>query len=353
MLTSLAATASFNPALAEGSDASGRLSVILQQSFSYWDTNRDGYFTGEELDYALQNPDIKGEQAAAIAALKIFSRSAWQDDNAAKYYRYTDLYQQSATTGSDKTWAKLTKLFSGYCKKLGKSSPQLFASGVPHISDIRQGRSGDCYFLATIGGMAYHTPQRVIDMITVNLDGSYTVTFPRHKPILLAPPTDAEMACYSDAGEDGMWLHVIEKAYAIYKKNRTHKQTLEPLDLVIHGGSAARTVMFMTGNACTRYPTNVTPINELRNQLIDALSHHRIVNTGTKGHCLTILKYDPGSDFVTIWNPWGTTGLYKTVNQQMDHGVFTMSLSDLQKYFVSILPELARPWTVSDFKKFK
>lgn len=352
-LTVFAATSTGSPSLADGIDAAARFSLVLQQSFSTWDSNRDGYLTSDELDIALQDPANKADRAAALAALKIFSRTAWQDDSVAKYFRYDELYQQDTSNGNSKSISKLAGLFDGYCKKIGKSSPALFASGMPHIEDIRQGRSGDCYFLSTVGGMAYHTPQRVINMIAANSDGSYTVTFPRHKPIIVAAPTDAEIACYSDAGEDGMWLHVIEKAYAIFKKNKTHKQVAEPLDLVIHGGSGARMLMFMTGNGCTRYPTSTTTLSELRNQLVDALSHHRIVNTGTKGHCLTILKYDATTDYVTVWNPWGSSGLYKTVNQQMNHGVFAMPLTDLQKYFVSILPELSRPWTVADFNKFK
>ncbi len=137
---------------------------------------------------------------------------------------------------------------------------------------------------------------------------------------------------------------------------RTEKQKkddTEALEVVIHGGSGARMLMFMTGNSCTRYPTKTTSIEQLRQELMQALSNHRIVNTGTSGHCLTILQYNPSTDIVTVWNPWGTSGNYSTVHQQMNHGVFSMPLTDLQNYFVSILPEKARPWTVADFKRFR
>lgn len=76
------------------------------------------------------------------------------------------------------------------------------------------------------------------------------------------------------------------------------------------------------------------------------------MNTGTSGHCLTILGFEPSTDMVTVWNPWGSTGNYSTVHQQMKNGVFQMPLSDLKKYFVSILPEQSRPWTAKDFDKF-
>lgn len=337
-----------------------RLAILFKQSFANWDYNQDGVLTKDELDQALQNPAIKGNQAAALAALKIYSRSLWKheskQENSTQAFTLSDLCPASSSTTSNGAAAalpKLVNLFNTYQKKISNESPLLFSDGRPHIEEIRQGKTGDCYFLATIGGLAYHTPQRVIDMITQNSDGSYAVTFPRHQPIAVPAPTDAEIACYSDAGEDGVWLHVCEKAYAIYKNRKTRKDDTEPLEVVIHGGSGARMLMFMTGNSCSRYPTKATSIEQLRQELIEALSNHRIVNTGTSGHCLTILGYNPTTDIVTVWNPWGTTGLYSTVNQQMSHGVFSMPLTDLQNYFVSILPEKARPWTVADFKRFR
>jgi hypothetical protein len=340
-------------ALAADNSEAASLAILFRQSFGNWDANQDGILSKDELDQAIQNPAIKGNQAAALAAVKIYSRSAWKEENSTQTFTLADLCSGNNTTGSGTALPKLVSLFNTYQKKIANESPLLFSDGRPHIEEIKQGKTGDCYFLSTIGGLAYHTPQRVIDMITQNNDGSYTVTFPRHEPIAVPAPTDAEIACYSDAGEDGVWLHVCEKAYAIYKNRKTRKDDTEALEVVIHGGSGARMLMFMTGNSCTRYPTKTTSIDQLRQELMEALSNHRIVNTGTSGHCLTILQYNPSTDIVTVWNPWGTSGTYSTVHQQMNHGVFSMPLTDLQNYFVSILPEKARPWTVADFKRFR
>ncbi len=354
MLSSCFGLISNSVLAAENNEAAG-LAILFKQSFANWDCNRDGVLTKDELDQALQNPAIKGNQAAALAAIKIYSRTTWKEENSTQTFSLADLCSSNNTTGSGTTTAlpKLVSLFNTYQKKIAQESALLFSDGRPHIEEIRQGKTGDCYFLSTIGGLAYHTPQRVIDMISQNSDGSYTVTFPRHRPIAVPAPTDAEIACYSDAGEDGVWLHVCEKAYAIYKNKKTRRDATEALEVVIHGGSGARMLMFMTGNSCIRYPTKTTSIEQLRQELIEALSNHRIVNTGTSGHCLTILEYNPSTDIVTVWNPWGTSGIYSTVNQQMNHGVFSMPLTDLQNYFVSILPETARPWTVADFKRFR
>lgn len=342
------ATADFSAAQSE------KFASVLKRSFQNWDYDHDGVLTSEELDQAIQDPSIKGEQAAALSAVKVYSRSVWKRDDYVDEFSLSQLMPNSPDTGEPGALAKkLVSMFTTYEQKIAKESPELFANGAPHIEEIKQGKTGDCYFLATVGGLAYHTPQRIIDMIQQNDDGSFIVTFPRHRSIAVARPTDAELACYSDAGEDGLWLHVLEKAYATWKNDKTKKYDLEPLDVVIHGGSGGRMLMFMTGDACVRLPTADTGADELRSAMMRSLEKRLIVNTGTKGHCLTILRYEPQTDMVTVWNPWGTDGTYSTVQQEMKHGVFQMPLSDLQKYFVSILPEQGRPWTVADFNRLK
>lgn len=345
-----------NAATATSADVAAQehFSETLKSSFRNWDENGDGFLTEEELDEALQDPQIKGNQAAALAAVRLYARSKWSKSDLFDQFSLADLMPVNSETGqTTEAGKKLVSLYEKSLKKIEKASPMLFASGVPHIEEIKQGKTGDCYFLSTAGGMAYHTPQRIIEMIQKNDDGSFSVTFPRHKPISVAAPTDTEIACYSDAGDDGMWIHVLEKAYATYKNKKTKKYAIEPLDVVTHGGSGARMIMFMTGEACVRYPTSSTSDEDLRKHLQSALEHNRVVNTGTSGHCLTILGYDPTSDIVTVWNPWGTTTNYSTVHKDMKNGVFQLSLAELKKYFVSILPEQDRQWTVADFQKFE
>lgn len=340
-------------AKAEGTSEQ-HLADVLTQGFRTWDYTGDGLLSEEEIDQALQDPLIKGDQAAALAAVRFYAKTKWSKDALINQFTLADLAPVDPITGqTTEAGKKLLSLFQKCKKKIEKASPMLFANGIPHIEEIKQGKTGDCYFLSTAGGMAYHTPQRIIEMIQKNDDGSFSVTFPRHKPITVAAPTDTEIACFSDAGDDGMWIHVLEKAYATYKNKKTKKYAIEPLDVVTHGGSGARMIMFMTGEACVRYPTASTTDDDLRKHMKSALEHNRVVNTGTSGHCLTILSYDPTSDTVTVWNPWGTTTNYSTVHKDMKNGVFQLSLAELKKYFVSILPEQDREWTVEDFQKFE
>jgi len=323
---------------------------IVQEYFTQWDIDRSGFLDQNDVDEDIQNPRFKGKDAAALSAIKVYFRS--NKDDASSGLTLIQIFpfqNQGGETELTQRAKSLISLYSKYKNKIAKESPSLYANARPHIDCIKQGKSGDCYFLATIGGLAYRDPQRLMSMIQSCPDGSFFVTFPRHDPIAVPPLTDCELACYSDAGSDGLWLHVLEKAYAIFKNRK--KGNEEALDTIIHGGSGGRMIMFVTGNNCTRYPTASTSVDVLRQQLQAAMNSGKLVNTGTSGHCLTILAFDPTTDQITVWNPWGTDVVYKTVNKKMTHGVFTLTFPELMSVFVSLLIEGDRPCTAADYYK--
>lgn len=323
---------------------------IVRKYFTLWDLDGSGFLDEKDVDEDIQNPSIKGKDAAALSAIKVYFRSNKDDASAGLSLNQIYPFQsQNGATNFSQRGKSLISLYSKYKNKIAQESPYLYANAKPHIECIKQGRSGDCYFLATIGGLAYRDPQRLMNMIQSCPDGSFFVTFPRHAPIAVPPLTDCELACYSDAGSDGIWLHVLEKAYAIFKNRKNGNE--EALDTIIHGGSGGRMIMFVTGNNCTRYPTATTSVDELRQQLQAAMNSNKLVNTGTSGHCLTILAFDPTTDLITVWNPWGTDVVYKTVNKKMTHGVFTLTFPELISAFVSLLIEGDRPCTAADYYK--
>jgi hypothetical protein len=310
----------------------------------------------EEVDTDIQNPAICGEDATALSAIKVYLRGESDKVDYLLGFSLNSLcpFEGGETTGesaqvlSDQG-RKLLYLFGKYLGKISRENVRLYGRDIPHMDTIKQGRTGDCYFLATVGGLAFQAPQRLKSLIVENSDGSYSVTFPRHKTISVPPPTDCEIACYSDAGGDGLWLHVLEKAYALFK-NKKGERT-EALDMVIHGGSGGRMIMFLTGNVCTRYPNAVTDGATARRLLSQALAAKKVVNTGTTGHCLTVLSYDTVADNITIWNPWGTSVFYKAAGMKMKNGVFTMSFADFQKAFLSLLIEGDGPATAQDYSR--
>lgn len=322
---------------------------IVQRNFASWDADHSGVLDQEEIDAAVQVPSLKGSDAAALSAIKVFLRGQTKKDDGVESFTLDALCPVDGAGQPTATGKELVSLFGKYCAKIAQESPRLYADGQPHVDNIHQGRSGDCYFVATAGGLAYHDPQRLKNLIVSNSDGTYTVTFPRRTPIVVPAPTDCEIACYSDAGADGLWLHVLEKAYATFKNRHVGKQ--EALDTVINGGSGGRMIMFVTGNVCTRYPTDSTNDLLLRQYLNAAMNSNKVVNTGTTGHCLTVLRFDPSSDQITIWNPWGTSKYYKAAGMKMQNGVFTMPFNDFKQRFISLLIEGDRPATAADYKR--
>lgn len=328
-------------------DAASTFNKIVQSHFSRWDLDSDGILEDNEIDYDIQNPEIKGQNAAALSAIKVYRRSHSELDP----FKAADLNPYGDDGKITKQGKALVSLYSRLFKRISGDPPVLFAGGVPHMEGIKQGNTGDCYLLATVGGLAYHDPQRLANLIVRNAGGSYTVNFPQHEPVTVPPPTDSEIASYTDDAEDGYWLHVIEKAYGVVR-DRKRKHT-EVLDSVVHGGSGGGIIMFVTGNACVRYPTSSTDISEIRRELSDAVRNNRVVNTGTPSHCLTVLKYDEEQDTITIWNPWGSSKFYKPANQVMKNGVFTLPLTDFMHNFVSILVEKGRPATPEDYTALK
>lgn len=324
--------------------------LIVQRNFGLWDLDGSGFLDERDVDEDIQNPNIKGKDAAALSAIKVYFRG--NKDQSSTGLSLSQIYpfqSQTGEAGLTKIGKALSSLYVKYKNKIAQESPILYANKAPHIECIKQGKSGDCYFLATIGGLAYRDPQRLMRMIQSCTDGSFYVTFPHHAPIAVPPLTDCELACYSDAGSDGIWIHVLEKAYAIFKNRKQGNE--EALDAVIHGGSGGRMIMFVTGNNCTRYPTASTSVDELRQHLQAAMHSNKLVNTGTSGHCLTILAFDPTTDLITVWNPWGTDVVYKTVNKKMTHGVFTLTFPELMSAFVSLLIEGDRQCTAADYYK--
>lgn len=71
----------------------------------------------------------------------------------------------------------------------------------------------------------------------------------------------------------------------------------------------------------------------------DAIATHRIVTAHVVGHALTVINYLPARNLVLIWNPWGTTRLYKAAGEKMENGFFWMPLSEFLMKFKCIIVE--------------
>lgn len=101
----------------------------------------------------------------------------------------------------------------------------LFQNGIS-AEDIRQGRLGNCYFLATLSSIAQEKPARIQNMFLDNNDGTFTVRFfnngvADYVTVDRFLPTDASgNLVYASIGlsainaANELWVALAEKAYA-------------------------------------------------------------------------------------------------------------------------------------------
>ena len=109
------------------------------------------------------------------------------------------------------------------------SNNPLFSASGPAPTDIRQGAGNDCYFLSKLAALAKTNPAAVRQLVTEMGDGSYAVNFKdvNGNDVFVrvdgdlwstgAPfnPTPVE----ANLGNGAMWVPIIEKAWAFYRKN--------------------------------------------------------------------------------------------------------------------------------------
>lgn len=220
--------------------------------------------------------------------------------------------------------------------------PALFPSGMPSPDDVHQGQYNDCYLLATLAGIANGDPHKIMDMITANPDGTYTVHF-----------ADGDVVVSQDEVSDtdqALWARVIEGAY---------RKRIGFDDF--NDGGWSRDVMkdiYGTGadvkdqdHGFWDFLTGGNDIADSYDDIEHALDGGKPVVADAQngqlgfeggGHALTVLDVyeENGKKMVVIRNPWGTNNGHEDairaaggVLTQPADGTFTMSMDDFSKSF--------------------
>jgi len=167
-------------------------------------------------------------------------------------------------------------------------------------------------------------------------------------------PTDAQLATYSNA-RDGIWLSVLEKAYAIVriKAEPMQASTREPLDSVGFRTGNPQVVELLTGHqskeiylpASSHRPADERLRQELRSRFQTAFREHLAVMLGDSHHDYAIVAYEPASDLVTIHNPYNRGGSEAYPDgvkaSRTDEGFFTLSVTQMVDYFNYLYFELS------------
>jgi hypothetical protein len=328
--------------------------TVVRSNFAAWDTSHKGRLTLIEIEADMQNPEIKGEAAAALAALMWGAKPSKAEPEPRSYALADFDAMEKTLTDGQKLDRNYVGTFAQGVRKIAAERRQLFADKEPHLDAIRQQKDSDCYFNSAVGSVANERPQLIVKMIHENRDGSFTVTFPAHAAERIPAPTDAEIAAYTDSS-DGLWFNVLEKAYGEIRKMKPESVTNEPLDAAaLHGGNTSEIIRLLTGHNTksiafpikTGRPADDKLFNQVRSEISAALDSHMAVTTGKFTHAYAVVAYDAATDTLKIHNPYDSAGREKMPDGEEgevrdEKGFFTMTTAKFIENFNNVSIEEA------------
>jgi hypothetical protein len=360
--------------------AAQSFALVVRQNFAKWDQNGDGVLSAIEVDRVVKSPSVKGQEAAAIAAIHRYFRG----DDAPAAMSEPELMPETSVEPTrrdvDDNRPHFASDYAAFCKHLKRAPDTLFTDGNgPALNGISQGKLGDCFFVSTVGVAVKRDADFVRQTMRQRADGSYDVRFPGGPMVHINRLTDAEIALSSSAGDQGLWLNVLEKAlsevFLDLPKTKYYDDDID-LDVISRGGNAGRTITLMTGHASTTVNIRKAkkgkksappPSNREMPALIqkfDELLRRKCgegalvcAATAKKGtlpphiachHVIAILDYDADRQIVHLWNPWGNNFQPKSGPDGMANGYttrqgeFEMPLRDFLRVFRCVIAESPR-----------
>lgn len=393
------------------------LSDVALGQFSGWDKNGDGVVSEEELDLALLNPEVKGANAAAAAAIKRFVRQEEAAEHKVvvnreflnseavrttkKNYK---LEVPDSVTGLEpgeakgattkpagekvKTVATAQAMFDGARRALAHPLPPLFedgegkTAGVPEFSKLRQGYFGDCYLISVLGGDVHlDGGKRVAAMVKPEGDG-FDVKWGDGSTTAVGAMTDGERAMGGAGLGGGLWVRVFEKALLLRKLPEDKAESTLAADGIGKGGNSGRIIELMTGhktggaglfagpkNSGASAETIEQRLKTVRPALAAAIAAKRLVELGTPkhvtlppaitpSHAFAVLDYDAKRDVLTVWNPHANKFVPKgpaglANGYATEDGVFEIKLEEAARCFSRITWETGEPVGSKDLKGMK
>jgi hypothetical protein len=224
---------------------------------------------------------------------------------------------------------------------------------------MRQGALGDCYFVCVVGADINTHRQRFKQMFLPQQDGSCQLVFLDGKKVTVHKLTDAQIALGSSAGEQGLWLNVLEQAFGQVRAAKEPKKTppgFIPIDLISQGGDPQESISILTGHKSEffevlKHAKDPEATKKLREAMIAGTKNRRLMSCGTpnekvemppgviNGHCHAVLGFDQAKDTVHIWNPWGNNFQPKKEPAGLANGYptkdghFDVTLADFVRIF--------------------
>jgi len=338
------------------------------RNWTAWDRDHNDQLSLEEIDAAVLDRSVTGDDAAAAGILKLIARrkemkdvaltrdyfqsysrqrlakGALPVDEAAELQTVDILNQERATTKPGATSPPDWDLhFSAGRHRIARAAGGW--TGRFNLDHLRQGPLSDCFFLSSLGSLLVQRPEQLTSLVTPLPDGTFRASFPGQAGFIVRPPTDAELAISSVSADDGCWLPVMEQAFGQYRmlKRGIDDDDVEATDSISHGGRTGPTIHVLTGNghksitvarsAERREAEAGKVLPQLRTELLTAIRDHRVMTVSvvapavdgagriiegtdhgtaphippgiTRHHAYAIISYDRLSDVIGLWNPHG------------------------------------------------
>lgn len=299
----------------------------VREYFAVWDYNRDGYLSFLETAQLIPVTAIRGEEAAAIAAIHRIQRgSRW---NQAPF----TMAELLASDPPSASWTgpAFVANYLDCLAHIRATERVLFPRGGPSLLAFHQGALGDCYFVAVVGAVVDRSPGVLTQMVRSESVASFDVTFADREAVRVRHLSDAEIALGSSVGGHGLWLNVLEKAFgqmAEEVRQLGGGTREDAIDAVAQGGQATRSMRLFTGHEARTYllrPDGATapPTDAQAAALVPGVSAVLAENVRLKRlttcdtdlaaevpgiaprHAYAVLGFDAAGGMVHVWNPWG------------------------------------------------
>lgn len=301
------------------------------------------YGQGGTDSFWFGSDDTVGDAAAAETAIGAVHRIA------SLYQPYTTTttapqYVSLTVAGQQISDPTTTSAASGY---RNYSASPLFVNGA-NYNDINQGGIGDCYFLASLAGLADTDPQILNQAIAPMGDGTYLVRFYRSgQSVYLRVDADLPVSgaslAYADAGSGGeIWVPLLEKAFAYFRTGQNSYAS-------INGGWMAD-VMTMLTNTSNSYQSTSTSADTFFNYLQTQLNAGHAVTLGSKSvtaspvvanhaYMVKSVQVTPTGKTITVYNPWGVDG--RSYDSNYYDGLLTLTVAQVQASFTGAVVSMA------------
>ncbi len=306
---------------------------VLLRDWPTWDRDGDGVLSKAEIDRAVRDPAVRGDDAAAAASLKLLTEGAAPAVHLPPLTRaYFEAYDrkllallrrrrltpgaatrpaaaETATADTIDTPAAATTApaarpavaaarlpadwdlyFAASRARIARGGPDPWPGRLV-LDHTRQGPLGDCYFVAAVGDLVARNPARVSRLATPVGGGQFRVAFPGCPAVTVGPLTDAELAISSTTAGDGVWLALLEQALGRTKSRAVAgTDDVEGVDQIRNGGSITFSIRLLSGHPAARFrfartlegrrAASAKWLPFLRQQLVDALDDGRMVLAG-------------------------------------------------------------------------